>query len=209
MRLPVFESAQDGYMPRRLAGAAAFFVIYADRPLPAKTMPASCPLTALSDLDREAFVAAIGMVFEHSPWVAARAWERRPFADRAALDQAFAEVLAVAGREELLGLILAHPELASKAALRGEVAEHSAREQAGAGLNACTPEELTAIRALNDAYRAHFGWPFIVAVQGLSRQEIIAAMRERLNRSSEAEFAEALLQIRRIAGLRLDALGVA
>ena len=172
-------------------------------------MSASCSITALSGLDREGFVAAIGAVFEHSPWIAARAWERRPFADRAALDQAFVEVLAAAGREELLGLILAHPELASKAALRGELAEHSAREQAGAGLNACTPEELGTIRELNDAYRSHFGWPFIVAVKGLSRQQIIAAMRTRLNHSAEDEFAEALLQIRRIAGLRLDALGVA
>lgn len=187
----------------------AFSVIYVDPQLPFMNMPASCSITALSALDREGFVAAIGSVFEHSPWIAARAWERRPFADRTTLDQAFAEVLAAAGREELLSLILAHPELASKAALRGELAEHSAREQAGAGLNACTPEELEAIRELNDAYRSHFGWPFIVAVKGLSRQEIIAAMRERLNNSAETEFAEALLQIRRIAGLRLDALGVA
>lgn len=163
-------------------------------------------LAALSQLDREAFTAAIGAVFEHSPWVMARVWERRPFADRTALRAAMAQVIGEAGREELLALILAHPELASKAALRGELTADSAREQAGAGLNACSPEELADIRLLNDTYRQKFGWPFIIAVKGLNRREIIDAMRRRLLCGAEEEFAEALAQILRIADLRLDPL---
>ena len=163
-------------------------------------------LQRLNQLDRDAFVAEVGAVFEHSPWVMQRVWAHRPFADRAALRAAMAAGIADAGRDELLALILAHPELASKAALRGDLTEDSAREQAGAGLNACSSEELAEIRQLNDAYRRTFGWPFIVAVKGLSRQDIIGQMRRRLTATSAQEFAEALAQIQRIADLRLDPL---
>ena len=134
------------------------------------------------------------------------AWTKRPFADRADLQASLAETLATAGRQRQLALIEAHPELAGKAAIRGELTADSAREQAGAGLDVCTPEEFAAIRRLNDAYREKFGWPFIIAVKGLGRQEIIAAMARRLERSPDEEFAEALAQIVRIAGFRLDAL---
>lgn len=163
-------------------------------------------LDVLSQLDRAAFMAEVGAVFEHSPWVMERAWALRPFTDRQALSLAMERVLGAAQRGELLDLILAHPELASKAALRGELTEDSAREQAGAGLTACSPEELAELRWLNDAYRQKFGWPFIVAVKGLSRQDILAEMRRRLERHPEDEFQEALQQILRIANFRLDGL---
>ncbi len=163
-------------------------------------------LDSLSRLDRASFMAAVGAVFEHSPWVMERAWVRRPFADRAALLEVLRTVLAEAGRDELLALINAHPELAGKAAVRGDLTADSAREQAGAGLNACSPEEFASIQQLNSAYRERFGWPFIIAVKGLGRQEIIAAMAARLTRRPEDEFAEALAQILRIASFRLDDL---
>jgi len=163
-------------------------------------------IDSLSRLDRASFMAAVGAVFEHSPWVMERAWERRPFANRAALLEVLRSVLAEAERGELLALINAHPELAGKAAVRGDLTADSAREQAGAGLNACTPEEFASIQQLNSAYRERFGWPFIIAVKGLGRQEIIAAMAARLTRRPEDEFAEALAQILRIASLRLDDL---
>lgn len=161
-------------------------------------------VASLSRLDRAAFVAVVGAVFEHSPWVMERAWEKRPFAGRAALRTALAEVLREAGRPELLALINAHPELAGKAAVRGDLTADSAREQAGAGLNACSPEEFASLQRLNGAYREKFGWPFTIAVKGLSRQDIIAAMALRLERSADEEFAEALTQILRIADFRLD-----
>lgn len=113
---------------------------------------------------------------------------------------------ARASRDEQLALMCAHPELAGKAAIRGELTVDSAREQAGAGLNACSPEEFAELQALNLAYRQRFGWPFIIAVTGLSRTDILAAMRQRLARAPEDEFAEALSQIVRIANIRLNAL---
>ena len=163
-------------------------------------------VASLSRLDRVAFVAAVGAVFEHSPWVMERAWALRPFADRSAFLLALDTVLHGAGRDLQLDLINAHPELAGKAAVRGDLTADSAREQAGTGLNLCTPEEFASIQQLNAAYREKFGWPFIIAVKGLSRQEIISEMARRLARSAGDEFAEALAQILRIASLRLDDL---
>lgn len=163
----------------------------------------SLNIERLSTLDRETFLAAVGAVFEHSPWVMERAWEKRPFATRAALIAVLGEVLETAERELQLSLINAHPELAGKAAVRGELTADSAREQAGAGLTACSPEEFAEIRRLNAAYREKFGWPFIVAVKGLSRQDIIGAMERRLGRSPDEEFSAALAQILRIGSFRL------
>lgn len=172
-------------------------------------MSAHLSVASLSCLDREAFIDAVGAVFEHSPWVMACAWEKRPFASKAAFFAALGEVLKEAERTLQLALINAHPELAGKAAVRGDLTADSAREQAGAGLNACSPAEFASIQRLNAAYREKFGWPFIVAVKGLSRQDIIAAMERRLERSSTDEFSEALAQILRIACFRLDDLIIA
>ena len=161
-------------------------------------------LANLSTLDRDAFVDTLGAVFEHSPWVVKRAWEKRPFASRAALLTVLRDVLSEARRQLQLSLINAHPELAGKLAVQGELTADSAREQAGAGLAACSPEEFVSIQRLNAVYREKFGWPFIVAVKGLSRQQIIAEMSRRIERTPDEEFAEALAQILRIAGFRLD-----
>ena len=169
-------------------------------------MPERLTLADLSTLYRDAFVAAVGAVFEHSPWVMERAWEKRPFGNRAAFITALGDVLHEAGRELQLSLINAHPELAGKLAIRGALTTESTREQAGAGLAACSPEEFASLQQLNSAYRTKFGWPFIVAVKGLSRQQIIAEMTRRIERTPDEEFAEALAQILRIASFRLDDL---
>ena len=145
-------------------------------------------------------------LYEHSPWIAEAALAQRPFQSLAQLKHAMVRVLAQAPVDAQLALIRAHPELAGKAAIRGELTADSAREQAGAGLNACTPAEFAELQALNLAYRQRFGWPFIIAVTGLSRTDILAAMRQRLARAPEDEFAEALSQIVRIANIRLNAL---
>ena len=169
-------------------------------------MPKRLTIADLSTIDRDAFVAAIGAVFEHSPWVMERAWEKRPFGSRGAFLVALGNVLREAGREHQLSLINAHPELAGKLAIRGALTADSAREQAGAGLAECSPEEFSTLQHLNAAYRAKFGWPFIVAVKGLNRQQIIYEMTRRIERTSGEEFAEALAQILRIASFRLDDL---
>jgi len=169
-------------------------------------MPESLTVTDLSTLDHDAFIAVVSAVFDHSPWVMERASEKRPFDSRVAFLAALGDVLREAGREHQLSLINAHPELAGKLAIRGALTADSAREQAGAGLAECSPEEFSTLQHLNAAYRAKFGWPFIVAVKGLNRQQIISEMTRRIERTSDEEFAEALAQILRIASFRLDDL---
>ena len=159
---------------------------------------------ALSQLDQEEFVAALDGLYEHSPWVAQRAWRARPFASRTQLFETLCGVLREASGEELMKLVRAHPELAGKAAVRGELTEESTREQASARLDACTLEEFERLQQLNAAYQEKFGFPFIIAVRGLDRAKIIAHFSARLNNDSETEFREALRQIERIAALRLE-----
>jgi 2-oxo-4-hydroxy-4-carboxy-5-ureidoimidazoline decarboxylase len=154
-------------------------------------------------MDETRFVAHFGGVFEHSRWVADGAWAARPFASIDALHAAMCEVVARAGRERQLALIRAHPELAGKAAVRGELTQASTREQRGAGLDQCSPEEYARLTELNAAYTARFGFPFILAVRGHTRQSIIDNMAARLGNGHDAEQAEALRQIERIAAFRL------
>ncbi|WP_341676478.1 2-oxo-4-hydroxy-4-carboxy-5-ureidoimidazoline decarboxylase [Niveibacterium sp. SC-1] len=158
----------------------------------------------LSAMDQAAFVAALEGIFEHSPWIARRAWAQRPYADRAGLLAALVAEMWAATAAEQHALIAAHPELAGKAAVRGELTAESTSEQRGAGLDSCTPAEFARLQELNAAYRARFGIPFVVAVRGRDRAAILAALEARLGNSVEAEVAEALRQIERIAALRLE-----
>ena len=164
------------------------------------------PLARLNAATREGFVGRLGGVFEHSPWVAERAYDRRPFATRDALHAAMVAAVEEAGPARRLDLLRAHPELAGRAAVRGELTEHSTREQSGSGLLECSPEEFARLQALNRAYGEKFGFPFIVAVRGLDRAAILAAFARRLENTREAEMAEALRQVARIAGFRLAGL---
>ncbi|HSI58088.1 MAG TPA: 2-oxo-4-hydroxy-4-carboxy-5-ureidoimidazoline decarboxylase [Ideonella sp.] len=154
-------------------------------------------------------LAALDGVYEHSPWIAEAALAQRPFKSLAHLKFALASVVREAGREPQLKLVRAHPELAGKAAIAGELTAESTHEQARAGLNQCTPEEFAKVQALNAAYNARFGWPFVMAVrgprgQGLHRSEIIATVERRLRGHPDFELAEALRNIHRIAEIRLD-----
>jgi len=160
-------------------------------------------LVELSGLDRDGFVAALDGVVEHSPWVAACAWEQRPFADIDELSAALEQAMRAAPGELQRQLARAHPELAGRAAVRGELTEASSREQQGAGLDRCSPEEFADLQALNAAYRERFGFPFVIAVRGLSRQDIIAALRARLGATPEAALDVTLGEIARIAAGRL------
>ncbi len=160
----------------------------------------------LHTLDRAAFNAALGGIFEHSPWVARRAFDAGPFASVDALHAAMLHVVHEAPHDEQLALLRAHPELAGKAALRGELTADSTHEQTGAGLDRCSPEELAQITALNARYNATFGFPFIVAVKGLDRAAILREFARRADNPVDVEFAEALQQVARITRFRLDAL---
>ncbi|MFZ6770655.1 allantoate amidohydrolase [Undibacterium sp. Di26W] len=157
------------------------------------------------------FVQILHGIYEHSPWIPERAATQRPFTRIAALKLALQTVVTAATQDEQLGLIRAHPELAGKAAIAGELTKESTGEQAKAGLNNCSPEEFAALHQLNADYNNKFGFPFILAVKGpdgkgFTRQAIIATFQRRFKNQREDEMAECLRQIGRIAELRLNDL---
>jgi OHCU decarboxylase len=158
-----------------------------------------------SVLAGDAFIALYGGVYEHSPHFAEDIW---PQATGGALDTlaglsgALRAAVEASGRVAQLALIRAHPDLAGRVTLSPE----SAGEQSGAGLDHCSPEELAEFLALNTQYKAKFGFPFIKAVRGFTRPQILAEFRRRLDNEPETEFQEALEQIHRIALLRLTDL---
>lgn len=159
-----------------------------------------------TSLDKTSFVARFGGVYEHSPWIAEALWDRGlgPQHDSAeGLHRGFADILQQASRQQKLALILAHPDLAGKAAMSGELTAESTSEQAGAGLDQCSAEEFDRFQRLNGAYVEKFGFPFILAVKGKGRSDILKAFETRIANDPEAEFAQALAQINRIALLRL------
>jgi OHCU decarboxylase len=150
-------------------------------------------------LDHDAFMAWFGGVFEGSPWVAERAWATRPFGSLDALHGAMVDVVARAPHEVKLGLIRAHPDLATRIALTPE----SEREQAAAGLDSLTPEQFDRITWLTAAYRARFGFPFIVCAREHTPDSIIAAAERRTESGPEEEEQTALSEIAKIARLRI------
>lgn len=153
--------------------------------------------------EKFAFLALYGHLFEHSPWVVERAWEKRPFADAADLVRAFEAVLGEAQPVERVALARAHPELADKVAMADGLTRDSAREQASAGLDRLSPEAYAEFQALNRAYRERFGFPFIICVRLHDRAGILAAMRRRLQGAVADELDQAMAQIVLIVRLRL------
>jgi OHCU decarboxylase len=160
-------------------------------------------LDALNTADEAAFVNALGFIFEHSPWVAARTWPRRPFADREALHAAMCEAVTTATPDEQLALIRAHPDLVGRAARRGTLSAASAGEQAAAGLDRLDPEETAMFAQLNAAYWDRFGFPFVICVRANKKAAIIAGLRARIANERDAELQAALGEIAKIARLRL------
>ena len=163
-------------------------------------------LREINALDRAGFVAALGGIFERSPWIAEAAWERRPFASVDALHAAMLTVVHDAGEARQLALLRAHPELAGKAMVRNELTTDSTQEQAGAGLTQCTPAEFARLAALNARYSAKFGFPFILAVKGYNRAGILREFARRLDNDRATELGECLAQVAKITRFRLDAL---
>jgi OHCU decarboxylase len=157
--------------------------------------------------DKQAFVARFGGVFEHSPWVAERAWEKRPFASVDALHQAMAEAVLQAGKEEQVALVRAHPELSGREANEGTLTAESSGEQGRLGFLSLSKEEFERIGSLNRRYREKFGFPCVVALRlHANRASVVAEMERRLGNNAETELANALGQIGHIARGRLAAL---
>jgi N-carbamoyl-L-amino-acid hydrolase len=165
-------------------------------------------LEQLNNASQAEFAALLDGSYEHSPWVAERAWAQRPFKSVAHLQHAMVQVLREAGRDAQLALIRAHPELAGKAMVSRTLTTESTHEQGKAGLADCTPEEFARIQQLNADYNAKFGWPFILAVRGprgtgLDRRQILETFARRLDNPVDVEFAECLRNIHRVVELRL------
>ena len=165
-------------------------------------------LDEINGLDREAFVVRLGHVAEHSPWVAYGAFDDAPFANALELVAGFRGAIARESEERQIALIRAHPDLAGRAALAGELTEESTREQASVGLDALSPDEYALFHERNDAYRERFGFPFVICARESTRQSILAAYASRLENDSHAEIAIALDEIVKIIRLRIaDILG--
>lgn len=161
-------------------------------------------LESLNRLDREAFTAALAFVFEGPPWIQAATWPARPFADLAQLHQALCVAMQQAPVEQQVALIQAHPDLAGRAAITGELTPESAHEQASAGLDQLTPSEYATFTRLNEAYRATFGFPFVICVREQTKQGILDSFEKRLQHPPDQEIATALAEIAKIAWLRLN-----
>ncbi len=156
-------------------------------------------LVEVNTMSAAEFVAAFGEIAEHSPWVAANV--TRPFLSRDAMINAFANVVMSASEDLQLSLLRAHPDLATRAKLTAD----STNEQKGAGLDALSIEEFAKFTTLNNQYKAQNGFPFIFAVKGATKHQILASFEQRIHHSKEDEFKVALQQVGRIIGFRVEA----
>ena len=157
-------------------------------------------LADINAFDRERFIQALGWVFENSPWVAERAFACKPFRDIEALHHAMTSQVMQAETEEQLALLRAHPDLGTRA----RVSDASKGEQAGAGLDRLSPDEFERLTELNTKYRDKFGFPFLFAVKGSTKEQILQALEKRLQDSRDNEYRVALEQASRIARFRLE-----
>jgi 2-oxo-4-hydroxy-4-carboxy-5-ureidoimidazoline decarboxylase len=157
----------------------------------------------VNQMTEEVFVETFGTVFEHSPWVAQRSYGKKPFADLTALHSAMCQTLQQASREEQLALIVAHPDLGDRL---GKLTAASQQEQVAAGLDTLTIEELAEFKASNAAYKAKFGFPFVICARLNDKRAMLSAFARRLQNHSSEEFHTALAEIEKIAGLRLQAI---
>ena len=169
-------------------------------------MPPAFALDQVNAMSAAEFVGTLGGVFEHSPWVAERAFVARPFADVGGLHAAMAAVVKRASRDEQLALLRAHPELAGREAQSGTLTADSTGEQKSAGLYELAREEMRRISDLNRRYRDRFGFPFIIAVRRHDKAGILREFERRLALDPETELANDLEQVFTITRLRLDAL---
>lgn len=162
-----------------------------------------------SHMTRDDFLDVFGGVYEHSPWIAEAVYAEGLTGTQdtvAGLHGALRDVVDAADDDRKLTLLRAHPDLAGKLAVAGELTAESTSEQASAQLDKCTPEEFAEFQSLNDRYKEAFGFPYILAVRGRNRQEILENFRSRVDNDTETEFAQALKQVHRIALLRIEAL---
>ncbi len=163
-------------------------------------------MNAVNAMDRAAFVQKFGGIFEKSPWVAEKAWEKRPFASVDDLHAAMVNIVKHSPVPNQLALLQSHPDLAGKEAQAGAMTASSVSEQASAGLNALSKAEMAQISDLNAAYKQKFGFPFIIAVRMHTKEGIFFEFNRRLANETQAEFANDLQNVYAITRLRLGAI---
>lgn len=163
-------------------------------------------LTELNAFSAADFVRVVGPVFEHSPWIAAATWPQKPFSNVEHLHRALCETVKNSGAEKQLALIRAHPDLVGKLALAGQLTNESTGEQASAGLDRLSPDEVALFQKNNTAYQAKFGFPFVICARLNKQAAILAGFEVRLKNSREQEISAALAEIFKIAELRLHDL---
>jgi 2-oxo-4-hydroxy-4-carboxy-5-ureidoimidazoline decarboxylase len=172
--------------------------------MPAPAPAAEVDMAGINAMDRTAFVAQFGGIFENSPWVAEQAFDRKPFASLDALHGAMVDVARTAPAPVQLALLQSHPDLAGKEAQVGAMTASSVAEQASAGLSALQPAEMSEIAELNAAYRKKFGFPFIIAVRMHTKEGIFFEFRRRLHNDTATEFGNNLQNVYVITRLRLN-----
>jgi 2-oxo-4-hydroxy-4-carboxy-5-ureidoimidazoline decarboxylase len=155
-------------------------------------------------LDEDEFVDTFGGIAEHAPWVAAEAADRRPFHSRDGMIKAFTDAIAHADKARQRALLLNHPDLAGRAAIAGEMTHDSKSEQSGAGLDKLTPDEFRRFTEMNTEYRDRHGIPFIFAVRGATKHDILKGFTDRVGNDPDVEFKTALKQVERIIRFRLE-----
>ncbi len=160
-------------------------------------------LAEMNDLGKEAFVQALGGLFEGRPWIVARAWSRRPFASLEAFHSVLCSIMYDASAGQQVALLSTHPDLVGRAALAGTLSPASTNEQVAAGLDRLTPEEIATFQHYNQVYRERFGFPFVICARENKKESILAGFAVRLSHSYEQEIELALGEVAKICALRL------
>jgi 2-oxo-4-hydroxy-4-carboxy-5-ureidoimidazoline decarboxylase len=169
-------------------------------------MSSSFKFGSPASLEKCDFVTTFGAIYEHSPWIAEQAFDLGITTEHdqiETLHSLFCDVFLSADKDSQLGVIIAHPDLAGRAARAGELTIESTNEQASAGIDTLTEDEFNRFTELNDAYKAKFGFPFIMAVKGSNKYAILSGFEERIHNTPEQEFTRALAEINKIAAFRL------
>lgn len=186
---------------RQFVATASFLALVAAAPLSA--FAAGMDLDAINKMDQASFVKEFGPIFEKSPWVAEQAWSSRPFSSVEDLHQKMFNVIANSPRDKQIAFLNQHPELAGKEAQTGQMTTDSVAEQASAGLNALSKEELARLAKGNAAYHAKFGFPFMIFVRGHTKEGIYFYLDRRLQNDPDTELKNALAQVHGITAFRL------
>jgi 2-oxo-4-hydroxy-4-carboxy-5-ureidoimidazoline decarboxylase len=160
-------------------------------------------LAQVNALDWTGFVKALGHLFEGPPWIVEAAWDARPFATLDDLQHALVTVMEAAPVERQVALIQAHPDLVGRAALAGTLTTASTSEQAAAGLDHLTPDDVTTFTLLNAEYRQRFGFPFVICARENKKESILGGFAQRMSHTRDEEITTALGEIAKICRLRL------